>query len=297
MGKKTIFTGSGVALITPFKNGQVDYDCLGKLIEFHIENKTDALIVCGTTGEPATMPDEEHVAVIEFAVKKAAGRIPVIGGAGSNDTAHGVNLCKKIEQVGVDGFLLVTPYYNKCTQKGLVAHYQKVAGAVSVPCIVYNVPSRTGVNILPQTVYELSKIENIVGVKEASGKVEAAIEIAKLCGEDFAIYSGNDDITVPLMSVGAKGVVSVLANIMPRETHEMCKAALDGDFVTARKMQIEYFDLINALFSEVNPIPVKAALHEMGMCGPEIRMPLSVIEDEHLKVLKKELLKHKLIKE
>ena len=295
--KKTVFTGSGVALITPFKDGKMDWSNLEKLIEFHIENKTDALIICGTTGESAVMPDSEHISVVKFAVEKVNGRIPVIGGAGSNDTMHGVNLAKGIEEAGADALLLVTPYYNKCTQKGLIAHYKLMAEAVSIPCILYNVPSRTGLNIEPKTAYELSKVDNIVGIKEASGKMEAAIEIAKLCGEDFAIYSGNDDIVVPLMSMGAKGVISVLANVVPKETHDMCQAALDGDFETARKLQIKYFDLINLLFCEVNPIPVKAAMEMMGFCGPEIRMPLSVMEDEHKELLKKEMISLKIIKD
>ena len=287
--KKCVFKGSGVALITPFKDGHVDFEKFGDLIEFHIANKTDALIICGTTGESATMPDEEHIATIKFAVEKTAGRIPVIGGAGSNDTAHGVKLAKAVADAGVDALLLVTPYYNKCTQKGLIAHYKMMAEAVSVPCILYNVPGRTGVNIAPQTVYELSKVENIVGVKEASGKVEAAIEIAKLCGDDFAIYSGNDDINVPLMSIGAIGTISVLANVVPEDTHNMCKACLDGDYVTARDLQKKYFDLINLLFIEVNPIPVKAAMNLLGMCEKEIRMPLSFMEDAHLELLKNEM--------
>jgi len=293
--KKTVFTGSGVALITPFKDGKVDWSSLEKLIDFHLENKTDALIICGTTGESAAMPDSEHISVVKFAVDRVNGRIPVIGGAGSNDTAHGIKLAKGIEEAGADALLLVTPYYNKCTQKGLIAHYTVMAEAVSIPCILYNVPSRTGVNIEPKTAYELSKVENIVGIKEASGKLEAAIEIAKLCGEDFAIYSGNDDIVVPLMSMGAKGVISVLANVAPEETHDMCQAALDGDYETAKKLQIKYFDLINLLFCEVNPIPVKAAMEMMGFCGPEIRMPLSVMEDEHKELLKKEMIALKIL--
>ncbi|MBR4030656.1 MAG: 4-hydroxy-tetrahydrodipicolinate synthase [Clostridia bacterium] len=295
--KKCVFKGSGVALITPFKDGHVDFEKFGDLIEFHIANKTDALIICGTTGESATMPDSEHIETIKFAVQKVAGRIPVIGGAGSNDTAHGVKLAKAVADAGVDALLLVTPYYNKCTQKGLIAHYKMMAEAVSVPCILYNVPGRTGVNIAPQTVYELSKVENIVGVKEASGKVEAAIEIAKLCGDDFAIYSGNDDINVPLMSIGAIGTISVLANVVPEDTHNMCKACLDGDYVTARELQKKYFDLINLLFIEVNPIPVKAAMNLLGMCGTEIRMPLSVMEDNNLELLKKEMKALNLIKD
>lgn len=295
--KKTVFTGSGVAIITPFKDGHVDWDSFKNLIEFHINNKTDALIVCGTTGESATMPDSEHVETVKFAVDVTNGRVPVIAGAGSNDTNHGVHLAKEIEKTGADALLLVTPYYNKCTQKGLIAHYKKMAEAVSIPCILYNVPSRTGVNIEPKTVLELSKIENIVGIKEASGKLEAAIEISKLCGEDFSIYSGNDDIVVPMMSMGAKGVISVLANVVPAETHDMCKACLDGDFKTARELQIKYFDLINLLFCEVNPIPAKAAMNLMGMCGKEIRMPLSEMEDAHLELLKKEMVALNIIKD
>ena len=287
--KKCVFKGSGVALITPFIDGHVDWESFEKLIEFHIANKTDALIICGTTGESATMPDEEHVATIKFAVEKVNGRVPVIGGAGSNDTAHGVKLAKAVADAGVDALLLVTPYYNKCTQKGLIAHYKMMAEAVSVPCILYNVPGRTGVNIAPKTVYELSKIDNIVAVKEASGKVEAAIEIAKLCGDDFGIYSGNDDINVPLMSIGAIGSISVLANVVPEDTHNMCKACLDGDYKKASELQKKYFDLINLLFCEVNPIPVKAAMNLLGMCGKEIRMPLSFMEDNNLELLKNEM--------
>ena len=295
--KKTVFTGSGVALITPFKDGAIDWDSFKNLIEFQIANKTDALIICGTTGESAAMPDSEHISAVKFAVEVTNGRVPVIGGAGSNDTMHGIELAKGIEEAGADALLLVTPYYNKCTQKGLIAHYKMMAGAVKIPCILYNVPSRTGVNIEPKTAYELSKVENIVGIKEASGKLEAAEEIAKLCGEDFSIYSGNDDIIVPIMSIGGKGVISVLANLVPKETHDMCMACINGDFKTATKLQLKYFDLVNLLFCEVNPIPAKAAMNMMGMCGPEIRMPLSQMEDAHKELLRKEMIAHNLIKE
>ncbi len=293
--KKTVFKGAGVALITPFKNGEVDWKAFEKLIDFQIENKTDALIICGTTGEAATMPDAEHIATVKHAVEYTKGRVPVIAGAGSNDTEHGVNLCKEMEKAGADALLLVTPYYNKCTQKGLIEHYKRMAEAVSLPCILYNVPGRTGVDIKPSTVKELAKIDNIVGIKEASGKLEAVIAIRNLCGDDFAIYSGNDDITVPIMSMGGLGVISVLSNIMPKETHDMCQAALDGDFKTASKIQVETVDLVDALFIEVNPIPVKTAAYLMGMCDIEMRMPLCEMEEANLAVLKKEMKRHNLI--
>ena len=289
--KKRIFEGSGVAIVTPFNENGVNFAEFDRLIEFNIENETDAIIVCGTTGESATMPDKEHVSVIEHCVKRVNGRIPVIGGTGSNDTVHGVELSKMAAATGVDGLLCVTPYYNKATQKGLIKHYEMVANAVDVPIIPYCVPSRTGVNIAPQTAYELSKIDNIVGIKEASGDIVQAMEIRKLCGDDFAIYSGNDDINVPLMSIGAVGTISVLANIAPKQTHDMCKACLDGDFKTAEKIQLKYLDLIKALFCEVNPIPVKAALKLMGFDTGLLRMPLTEIEDKNLEVLKAEMQK------
>ena len=293
--KKTVFKGAGVALITPFKNGKVDWEAFEKLIDFQIENNTDALIICGTTGEAATMPDAEHIATVKYAVDYVKGRVPVIAGAGSNDTEHGIKLCQEMEKAGADALLLVTPYYNKCTQKGLIEHYKKTAEAVNLPCILYNVPGRTGVDIKPSTVKELAKVDNIVGIKEASGKLEAVIAIRNLCGDDFAIYSGNDDITVPIMSMGGLGVISVLSNIMPKETHDMCQAALDGDFKTASKIQVETVDLVNALFIEVNPIPVKTAAHLMGMCDIEMRMPLCEMEEANLEVLKSEMKRHNLI--
>lgn len=289
--KKRIFEGSGVAIVTPFNEKGVNFAELDRLIEFNIENSTDAIIICGTTGESATMPDKEHVSVIEHTVKKVNGRIPVIGGTGSNDTAHGVELSKMAAATGVDALLCVTPYYNKATQKGLIKHYELVANAVDVPIIPYCVPSRTGVNILPQTAYELSKIDNIVGIKEASGDIVQAMEIRNLCGDDFAIYSGNDDINVPLMSIGAVGAISVLANVVPKETHEMCKLCLEGKFDEASKLQLKYLNLIKALFCEVNPIPVKAALKLMGFDTGLLRMPLTEMEDKNLEVLKAEMQK------
>lgn len=289
--KKRVFEGSGVAIVTPFNENGVNFAELDRLIEFNIENSTDAIIICGTTGESATMPDKEHVSVIEHCVKTVNGRIPVIGGTGSNDTHHGVELSKMAAVTGVDALLCVTPYYNKATQKGLIKHYEMVANAVDVPVIPYCVPGRTGVNIQPQTAYELSKIDNIVGIKEASGDIVQAMEIRNLCGDDFAIYSGNDDINVPLMSVGAVGAISVLANIAPKETHDMCKLCLDGKFDKAAKLQLKYLDLIKALFCEVNPIPVKAALKLMGFDTGLLRMPLTEMEDKNLEVLKAEMIK------
>lgn len=289
--KKRVFEGSGVAIVTPFNENGVNFAEFDRIIEFNIENSTDAIIVCGTTGESATMPDKEHVSVIEHCVKRVNGRIPVIGGTGSNDTVHGVELSKMAAATGVDALLCVTPYYNKATQKGLIKHYEMVANAVDVPIIPYSVPSRTGVNILPKTAYELSKIDNIVGIKEASGDIVQAMEIRNLCSEDFAIYSGNDDMNVPLMSIGAVGAISVLANVAPKETHDMCQLCLDGNYKEAAKLQLKYLDLIKALFCEVNPIPVKAALKLMGFDTGLLRMPLTEMEDCNLEVLKAEMKK------
>ncbi len=281
------FTGSGVALVTPFKNGKVNFDKLGELIEYHIENSTDALIVCGTTGEAATMPDEEHLSVIEYAVKKAAGRIPIVAGAGSNDTAHGVNLCRRAEALGSDALLLVTPYYNKATQKGLVEHYTKMAEAVNIPIILYSVPSRTGVNILPETLLKLSEIPNIIGVKEASGNIGQVAKIAALCGDKMAIYSGDDNMTLPIMSLGGVGVISVVANILPKETHDLTQKFLDGDIKGARELQLRMLDIMDAMFFEVNPIPVKTAMNLLGFDLGELRLPMCEMEEGNLEKLKK----------
>lgn len=284
---KALFTGSGVAIVTPFKDGKINFDKLGELIEFQIENKTDAIIICGTTGESSTMPDAEHLSAVEYAVKKVNGRIPVIAGAGSNDTAHGIELAKNAEKLGVDGLLLVTPYYNKATQKGLIKHYTVIANAVSCPIILYNVPGRTGVNIKPETAYELSKVPNIVGIKEASGNIAQVTKVAALCGPDFAIYSGNDDMIVSTLSVGGKGVISVLANVIPEDVHNMVYKYLEGDTAGALKLQLDSFALTEALFIEVNPIPVKTAMNFMGFDVGELRMPLCEMEEKNAQILKK----------
>lgn len=280
-----LFVGSGVALITPFKDDKVNYEKLGELIEWHIENKTDAIIICGTTGESATMTDKERREVIKFTVDKANKRIPVIAGSGSNNTAYSIELSQYCEEVGVDGLLVVTPYYNKATQGGLIKHFEAIANSVKLPIILYSVPGRTGVNILPQTVKELSKIENIVAIKEASGDISQVAEIARLCGEDFYIYSGNDDQIVPVLSLGGKGVISVVANILPKETHDIVEKYLNSDVVGSRKLQLEMNELINSLFIEVNPIPVKAAMNLMGMEVGSLRLPLTEISESNCKVL------------
>ena len=280
-----LFEGSGVALVTPFSNGEVNYKKLEELINFHIENKTDAIIICGTTGESATMTDKERREVIKFTVDKVDRRIPVIAGSGSNNTAYSIELSKYCQEIGVDGLLIVTPYYNKSTQSGLIEHYKAIANSVDLPIIVYNVPGRTGVNIKPETVKKLSEIENIVAIKEASGDISQVSEIARLCGENFDIYSGNDDMIVPILSVGGKGVISVVANILPKETHDIVEKYLSGDVNESRKLQLGMNELINTLFIEVNPIPVKAAMNLMGMDVGGLRLPLTDISQQSLEVL------------
>ena len=290
--KKTIFTGSGVAIATPMRADlSIDFEELGKLIDFQLENGTDAIIICGTTGESATMTDQEHMDSITFAVKHVAGRVPVIAGTGSNDTAYAVWMSKHAEKAGADALLVVTPYYNKCTQKGLIAHFSAIAEATSLPIILYNVPSRTGVDIKPSTYLELSKIPNIVAVKEANGNLSSVAQTRALCGDALEVYSGNDDQIVPIMSLGGKGVISVLANVAPRATHEIAAACLAGDYPKAAEMQLKYIPLINALFSEVNPIPVKEALNQMGFaCGP-CRLPMTPMEDANKVLLTDEMKK------
>ncbi len=280
-----LFEGSGVALVTPFSNGEVNYKKLEELINFHIENKTDAIIICGTTGESATMTDKERREVIKFTVDKVDRRIPVIAGSGSNNTAYSIELSKYCQEIGVDGLLIVTPYYNKSTQSGLIEHYKAIANSVDLPIIVYNIPGRTGVNIKPETVKKLSEIENIVAIKEASGDISQVSEIARLCGENFDIYSGNDDMIVPILSVGGKGVISVVANILPKETHDIVEKYLSGDVNESRKLQLRMNELINTLFIEVNPIPVKAAMNLMGMDVGGLRLPLTDISQQSLEVL------------
>ncbi|MBQ9915164.1 MAG: 4-hydroxy-tetrahydrodipicolinate synthase [Clostridia bacterium] len=295
MSKKTIFTGSGVALVTPFTEDGINFDALGKLIDFQIDNKTDAIIICGTTGEASTMPDREHLAAIEFAVSHTKGRVPVIAGAGSNDTVHGAALCREAEKLGIDGLLLVTPYYNKTSQRGLIQHYNLMANAASsTPIILYNVPGRTGLNIEVSTVKELSKNEQFVGIKDATGNISYTAQLAATC-PDMDIYSGNDDMILPIMSLGGKGVISVLANVMPKETHDMCQLFLDGDTKGALKLQLDTLDLVKALFCEVNPIPVKTALNLMGMEAGPLRLPLYEMADSTLAMLKKSLQAHNLI--
>ena len=283
-----IFKGAGVAIVTPMKaDGEVNYDVLGGMLEAQIQGGTDAIIICGTTGESATLTEEEHSAVIRYAIKKVNKRIPVIAGTGSNCTATAIKLSKEAEKDGADGLLLVTPYYNKATQNGLIAHYTAVANAVNIPIILYNVPSRTGCNLLPETIAKLVKnVKNIVGVKEASGNISQIAKVKLLCGDDVDLYSGNDDQVVPILSLGGIGVISVLSNVAPKETHDMVMDYLNGDLEKAREMQLKALPLINALFSEVNPIPVKKAMSFMGWEAGPLRAPLSEMEDAHAEVLR-----------
>ena len=273
--KNTIFTGSGVAIVTPMnEDGSVNYDAYADLIDFQIENKTDAIITCGTTGESSTLSDEEHREVIKFAIEQTAGRVPVIAGTGSNDTKYAIELSKAAEELGADGLLLVTPYYNKTSQRGLVAHFGMIAESVKTPIILYSVQSRTGVNIAPETAYELSKYESIAAIKEASGNISQIAKIRALCGDALDVYSGNDDQIVPLLSLGGKGVISVLANVAPEVAHNICQYYFDGKVAESAALQLEYLDLCNDLFIDVNPIPVKEALNMMGMNAGPCRMPL-----------------------
>ena len=293
--KKTLFTGAGTALVTPMNENGVDFDAYGKIIDFQIENGADALIVCATTGEAPTLDDDEHLEAISYAVDRVKKRIPVIAGTGSNNTAHAIMMNKEAEKRGADGLLWVSPYYNKATQKGLLLHYKALAASTSLPAILYNVPSRTGVNIKPETIEELSYIDNICDIKEASGDVSVAVDILRRCGDRIDLYSGNDDIIVPLMSIGAKGVISVISNVMPKETHDMCKLCFDGDFRAAAQKQMEYFPFIKALFCEVNPIPIKTAMNLMGLNAGKLRLPLCDMSDTNLELLKSEMKKLSLI--
>ena len=286
-----IFKGAGVAIVTPMTaDGEVNYEVLGEMLEAQIAGGTDAIIICGTTGESATLSEEEHSAVIRYAIKKVNKRIPVIAGTGSNCTATAIKLSKEAEKDGADGLLLVTPYYNKATQKGLIAHYTAIAKAVSLPIILYNVPSRTGCNLQPETIAALVKnVKNIVGVKEASGNISQIAKVKLLCGDDIDLYSGNDDQVVPILSLGGIGVISVLSNVAPKETHDMVMDYLNGDVEKARQMQLKAIPLIDALFSEVNPIPVKKALNLMGWEAGPLRAPLTEMEASHAEVLKKNM--------
>ncbi len=295
--KNTLFTGAGIAIITPFnEDGSINYERLGEMIDYQIENGTDAIIICGTTGEASTMSDEEHLECIRFAVKKAAKRVPVIAGTGSNDTAYAIKLSKEAEEIGADGLLLVTPYYNKTTQRGLIAHFTAIADAVNIPIILYNIPGRTGMSIEISTAKVLAKHKNIVAVKEASGNIGYTAKLIAACGDDLDVYSGNDDMIVPIMSLGGKGVISVLSHVLPKETHLMAQYCLENNFAEASKLQIKYLDLINNLFAEVNPIPVKEAMNLIGVNVGGCRMPLYPMSDENREKLRASLAKHGLIK-
>lgn len=295
--KKTIFTGAGVAIVTPMNPDEsINYTVLGQMIDDQIAKGTDAIVICGTTGESSAMTDEEHIACIAYAVKQTAGRVPVIAGAGSNHTSYAQWLSKEAEQAGADALLHVTPYYNKTSQLGLIRHFNAVADASSLPVILYNVPSRTGVNITPDTYLELSKHPNIVATKEASGNISQIAQIAHLCGDELDIYSGNDDQIVPILSLGGKGVISVLSNVMPKETHDMCQYYFNNNVKASRDLQIKLIPLIEALFCDVNPIPVKQALNLMGTPVGPCRLPLCEMSDAGINKLKNALTEFNLIK-
>lgn len=293
-----IFKGAGVAIATPFyENGEVNYDEFGRLIEFQIENGTDAIIVCGTTGEAATMSEKEHMDVVKYCIDKVAKRIPVIAGTGSNCTQTAIELSKIAQEYGADGILSVTPYYNKATQNGLIAHFTAIAEAIDIPVILYNVPGRTGTNIQPETAVKLCRdVKNIVGIKDATGNLAQTAKMMQLADGCIDLYSGEDGLVVPIMSLGGIGVISVLSNVAPKQTHDMCMKALEGDYAAARKIQLEALPLVDALFSEVNPIPVKAALKMIGIEAGPLRLPLTEISDEHRAVLKKAMADFGLIK-
>lgn len=278
-----IFKGSGVALVTPFQDDmQVDYKKLRELVDYHVEHGTDAIIVCGTSGESSTLTVEEHLECIAVVAEQTNGRLPVIAGTGSNDTTTAIELSQEAEKCGVDGLLIVTPYYNKATQGGLIQHYTKIAEAVETPIIMYNVPSRTGLNILPKTAVTLAKnVENIVGIKEASGNISQVAELSSIANGCLDIYSGNDDQIVPIMSLGGIGVISVIANVIPEDTHALCASYLSGDVIAARTLQLKAFDLCKALFCEVNPIPVKKATSLLGLTNGKVRLPLTEMEPEN----------------
>ena len=295
--KKRIFTGCATALVTPFNDDcSVNYPRLRTLIEEQIAGGVDALVICGTTGESATLDNDEHIKVLEEAVTTANGRVPIIAGTGSNDTMYAAQLSQHAESLGVDGLLMVTPYYNKTSQNGLINHYFYVADRVNTPIILYNVPSRTGTAIKPETYKELSKHENIVAVKEANGDISSIAKTMSLCQGELDLYSGNDDEIVPIMSLGGIGVISVLSNILPRETHNICEEFFKGNIDKARDMQLKYVSLINALFSDVNPIPVKEAMNMMGLGMGPLRMPLAPMTDSARAALREELKKHGLLK-
>ncbi|MDR3085499.1 MAG: 4-hydroxy-tetrahydrodipicolinate synthase [Christensenellaceae bacterium] len=292
--KRTVFTGAATAMVTPFTQDGLNLEALDLLIDYQLEGGIDALVLCGTTGEPSTMTVEEEARVIARALERANGRVPVIAGAGSNDTAFAVHSAKQAKSLGADALLLVTPYYNKTTQEGLVRHYLTIADATDLPIILYNVPSRTGLNIAPQTMKRLAEHENIVGIKEASANIEQIVEVARLCPE-LSLYSGNDDHVVPLLSLGGKGVISVVSNVVPRLMHEMVQKWLEGDLQGSLELQFQVNPLGKALFSEVNPIPVKTALRDMGFDVGPLRLPLIDMQEETRKLLLQRLAELKLI--
>ncbi len=298
MAKLRIFEGSAVALVTPMRDDfSINDNKLGELIDWHIAESTDCLVICGTTGEASTLSDEEHVSCIRSAVEKVAGRIPVIAGCGSNNTAYAIWLSQQAKQAGADGLLHVTPYYNKTSQNGLIAHFTAIADATDLPIILYNVPSRTGMGIHPQTYHTLSKHPNIVATKEANGDLTAVARTMALCGEDLVFYSGDDNLTIPMMSLGALGVVSVLANIMPGETHTLCQHYLDGNANAAGRMQVDLMGIIDVLFCDISPIPVKTALSLMGKNAGPCRLPLTELGAQEKSLLQKRLAQHGLVQE
>lgn len=287
MGKPILFTGSAAAIITPFIDDRINYDKLAELIEFQIENDTDAIVICGTTGEVSTLPDDDHISAIKFTAERVGKRVPVIAGTGSNYTSHGIELSQAAEKAGADGILSVTPYYNKTTQKGLYEHYKAIANSIRIPIILYNVPTRTGLNINPETVRDLSLLENIVAIKECN--MAQVGDIIHLCGDDFTLYSGDDGMVIPMLSLGGKGVISTTANLIPRDFHQMVSLYLAGDLEGARKIQLKALNLIKALFIEVSPIPIKAALNLLGMDVGICRMPLVEMSEKNLEILKEEM--------
>ncbi|NLM18876.1 MAG: 4-hydroxy-tetrahydrodipicolinate synthase [Clostridiaceae bacterium] len=285
-----VFTGSGVAIVTPFKeNGEIDYPSFDILVDFHLKNKTDAIIVMGTTGEASTTSDLEQIEAIDYVVKRVGGKIPVIAGSGINHTDHAVELSVEAEKTGADALLIVTPYYNKATKRGLYEHFKTIANSVKIPLILYTVPSRTAVEIPVDLVKELAEIDNIAGIKDATGNLAYTAAIKHAVPKDFAVYSGNDDVVVPLMSLGGSGVISVFANALPLEMHNMVQACLDGDFKTAGEMQVKYLPLIKAMFAEVNPVPIKSAMELLGLPAGGLRLPLTRASEATVELLRKEL--------
>ena len=295
MSKQALFTGAAVALVTPMlPDGSIHYAKIEELVDWHVANGTDAIVMCGTTGEAPTLKMDEHLEAIKVAVDRAAGRLPIIAGTGSNDTDHCINSCREAKRLGADGLLLVSPYYNKTSQRGLIAHYTAVAASADLPMILYNVPSRTGLNIAPETVATLAKVDNVVGLKQANGDLSSVAKIAAMC--DLPIYSGNDDQIVPILSLGGLGVISVLSNVIPRETHDICQTWFDGNVEESKRLQLHYLDLANGLFADVNPIPVKAAMNMMGWDVGECRLPLYPMENKAIAALESILRRHGLVK-